>query len=236
MLDVIPLESLGLAKKWPRLHQLQTELVGLEEHRRRAEEQASTLHNQLPSAKERDLAAAAEAVRAGKEPAAEGIHEREIQERQERARRDAIIYQRAVSAAMSDIGAFRAKHQTELFADVAQRRAEIAKRMGDAARVAASEYARYEGLARLVATLEPVESVEESDEPARSVTHILSFATGQRAPERGDVEAMLAYLAGLGQDGLDRAVERNDEQADDLVDEATERARSPRSFARFVAV
>ena len=199
MLDIIPLESLGLAKRWPNLTKLQDELIGLEEHRQRAEEQASLLQNGLPSAREKDLAEAAEAIRGGGHPS-EGTHEQAIIAELERARRDSLIYARAVAAAQSDIGALRTQHQAALFRDVAERRAEIAREMAEGARTAAAAYTRYADLERLVTTLEPVAEVVESDQPARAVTHIVSFAaSNQRGPERGDIEHTLGYLVGLGQ-------------------------------------
>ena len=213
MLDIIPLQDLGLEKRWPRLDKLQDELVGLEQHRQRAEEQASLLQNGLASARERDLSAAAEAVRGGGDLPG-NTHEEAIVAELERSRRDAVIYQRAVSAVMSDIGQLRSKHQAELFADVVGERQKIAKQIADAARVASSGFARFSDLERLVRTLEPLEPVEESDEPPQNVTRILSFAaSNQRAPERGDVEATLSYLASLGE-AADLAL---DEQGDDLV-------------------
>ncbi len=211
MLDLVPLRDLGLAARWPKLAKLQDELVGLEQHRQRAEEQASLLQNGLPSARERDLAAAAEAIRAGGDLPG-STHEESIVAELERARRDAVVYARAVSAAQSDIGALRAKYQEELFRDVAGERQKIAKRMSDAARIAASEYARYADLERLVTTLEPVAEVEETDQPARSVTHIL-FATGRQAHERGEIEGTLAYLAGLGEGEVVEVGDREDEGA-----------------------
>ena len=124
MLDLVPLVDLKLEKRWPRLHELQNELVGLEQHRRRAEEQSSTLSSGLASARERDLSEAAQALRAG-EDLPGNVHEDAIVAELEQARRDMGIYGRAVSAVQTDIGALRARHQVELFNDVMARRAEI---------------------------------------------------------------------------------------------------------------
>ncbi len=211
MLDLVPLRDLGLEKRWPKLTKLQDELIGLEQHRQRAEEQASLLQNGLPSARERDLAEAAAAIRGGSDLPG-NAHEEAIIAELERARRDAVVYQRAVAAAQTDIGVLRTQHQAELFNDVTQRRAEIAAEMAEGARTAAAAYTRYADLERLVTTLEPVAGVEETDQPARSVTHIL-FATGRQAPERGEIEGTLGYLVGLGEGEVEVAHEVTDGEA-----------------------
>ncbi len=112
-MDTIPLKSLGLERKWARLAELQDELAGLQLVQQQAEAQASVLHNEFPGASERDLIEAAQALRAGGEPPSEGTHEKAVQERLERARKDAIVYRRAAEQVMSDIGALRARHQAE---------------------------------------------------------------------------------------------------------------------------
>ena len=214
-MDLVPLKSLGLEKRWPRLAELQNELAGLQRHQAQAEHLASTLHNQIPVAREQDLNESAAALRAGKEPGTERTHERAIEQRLENARRDSIIYKRAVEGVQADIGQLREENQQALFADVLASRAKIAKQMSEAASVAASGYAQYENLSRLVKTLAPAAPVAEIG-PARSTTAVIGYQTTQRGPNRGDIEAALGYLVELGQVETD-----NDEQAGEgtLADE-----------------
>ena len=122
------------------------------------------------------------------------------------------------SEAMSDVGRLRTQYQAELYRDVTAWRAEIAQEMAQGARTAAAAYARYEGLSRLVRTLQPVESVEESDQPARNVTQIL-FASGQQPPQRGDIEAAIGYLSSLAEVETPAAAAGQGEQADEQADE-----------------
>ena len=198
-MDFIPLRDLGLQKRWPRLAELQDELAGLQRHQQRAEGLASTLHNELPGARERDLVEAAEALRSGKD-APENVNEKAAEQRLERARRDAVVYRRAAEATMSDIGALRAQHQTALYRDVVEARDEIARKMAEAARTASSAFSRYEGLARLSETLRPPEAVPEITGPQKNTNVFMGFANmGQRVPDRGTIEQTLAHLVELGE-------------------------------------
>lgn len=201
MNEFLPLKNLGLGKSWPRLARLQDELAGLQEHARQAGTEVELLQNQLAPARERDIDAEAQALRAGKE-APEPTHEPEIQRRLERARRDQAVYARAVEAATSDLGAFRTKHRAALFADVAKARQQIALEVAEAARTALAGFSKHEDLAYLIKDLQPPAGSEEATGPAGSTNVFLGFqTTQQQGPARGHVEQTLAYLVGLASAG-----------------------------------
>lgn len=193
----IPLKSLNLESRWPRLTRLQDEVAGLEKRARQTEVEASHLKAELGPARERDLDAEANAIRSGgKVP--EPKHEREIQTKLEKATRDAAVMSRALQAAQTDHGAFLAKHRGELFADVAGARSEIAAKVAESAREALAGFGRYEDIHYVLKGLQPPPQPVDSNAPPQRLTQtLIGVATTQSGPARGDVEEALRHLISL---------------------------------------
>lgn len=121
------------------------EALTLEKRARQAEVEVSRLKAELGPARERDLDAEANAIRSGgKVP--DATNEPKVKAKLASAERDAAVMSRALQAAQTDHGAFLAKHRGELFADVAERRAQIARDAAEAAGTALQAYGRYEDL------------------------------------------------------------------------------------------
>lgn len=197
-MDIRQLTTLGLEKRWPRLARLQTEIAGLEKRNREAEVEVMRLRAELGPAREKDLDAEAKAIRAGKEPP-KSKHEPDVQRKLERAERDSAVMGRALQAAQTDLGTFLAKHQAELYRDVAVARSQIGARVAEAARAALVDYVRYEDLFYVLKNLTPPPPNREG-EPVQRLTQSFiggGVQTTQRGPDRGEVEAMLQHLISL---------------------------------------
>src|SRR5215212_8772943 len=66
-LQRIPLKRMGLDKKWKRLDKMQDEIFDLERRRKQAERDLEIAHMAVDAAKDTDAAAAAAALRKGKD-------------------------------------------------------------------------------------------------------------------------------------------------------------------------
>ena len=194
----VPLETLNLKTRWPKLARIQEEVADLEARHRKASAKAATLRAGLPGARERDLRLAAEAVRSGrKAPAAS--HEDAGRAKLEAAEREAAVLQRALQAAQADYGALVAEHRDGLYRGVAEARRKIAARIAESARAALADYAKHEDFAYTLKGLAPPPPSLE-DQPVQRLTQVVGGAvmtTRSAGPPRGEVEGLLAYLIGL---------------------------------------
>ena len=153
-----------------------------------------------PHARARDLDAEAAALLEGKKPP-EPKHERAAQDALDRAVRNRDVAARAVQALHEKLGAFMGEHQAAVYADVAEARRKVAEELAEHARAALARYARFEDLGYHVKRLRPAEPVDENA-PALRLTNVFAglHITHSDGPARGDIEAVLSYLAGLAAD------------------------------------
>ncbi len=205
-MEDLRLTELGLDKKWPKLARLQQEVEGLARQLERARAEAQQHRAQLGPARERDLRAEAEALRAGKKMP-DPVHEPKVQAELEEAERRAARLERALQSAREEYAASFAEHQREVFDAVLEARHEIAEELARHATAALRLFGRHEDLARQVKQLRPAPVVDEGA-PARPLTNAFAgVMTTQRGPDRGHIEQVLTYLVGLGadQEGEDAA-------------------------------
>ena len=197
----INLKALNLEARWPKLARLQDEIKHLEKHTRAAEVEVSTRRAAISPSRERDLDAAASAIRSGaKSP--KTSNEDEAKGRPQVAERNHAVMTRALEAARTDYGVFLQKHRAELFRDVAKQRSQIAREAAASAREALAAYSRFEDLRYVLKGLEPpIEAADNTAPAQRLTTAVIGLqTTGSTGPDRGQVEAMLSYVASLGQD------------------------------------
>ena len=193
------LRALGLEKRWPRLTELLREVASFEQKLRKANAEVQQLQAALAPARERDLNAQAQAVRAGKEPP-KVSEEQRAEKKLDAVRRDAVILSRALQAVQTDLGAFRAKRQAALFNDVLDARQQIANQLAEHARGALRDFTRWSDLHYVVRDLTPPEPTQEN-QPAERSTIVYGparVATTSSGPARGNVEQMLQHLISLG--------------------------------------
>ncbi len=178
-------------QRWPRLRELEEEVAELTRRHQDAQAEAQGLENQLETARRADLDREAKAVRSGKNPP-KPKHEPPIQSKLDTARRNAEVYRRALEAAQSDLGAFRAEHSGALFADLEHFRGEIARDFAKHAQRAMQGFGRYSDLAYLLKNLEP-----PVDDPGPRFFPVIGVHTTKSGPDRGEIEQVLSYLIGL---------------------------------------
>ena len=197
-MDNLNLKALNLQSKWPHLARLQDEIRDLEKHARAAEVEVSTRRAVIAPAREQDLDSAAKAVRSGaKSP--KTSNEDEAKGRLQVAERNHAVMTRALEAARTDYGVFLQKHRAELFADVVEQRAQIARDAAEAARTALQAYGRYEDLFYTVKALQPPVEAVDNNAPAQRLTQtVIGIATTQSGPARGETEAALRHVIALG--------------------------------------
>jgi len=204
--EVVPLEQHGLAKKWAKLDRLQREVASLEERRQQAERDVLSLRGGIDAASAKDAEAASRAIRAGKDVPTPK-HEKDALAAVEGAERTASYLYAAVSGAAQDLHAHTTKHRSELLADLAQSREELAAELAALSPEVASKYRKLlevEALAKRLAP--PVAQEENHGEPQDTTVLIGPMSTRTTAgPNRGEVEAALAYLASLAPTGSERS-------------------------------
>jgi hypothetical protein len=201
----VPLKSLGLERRWPKLDRIQNEIASLERNLSRAEGEAQQARAQLGAAHERDIAAEAKAYRAGK-AAPEPVHEPQVRAELEAAERRVAVTQHALQAAREDLGGFLAVHQSALYQDALEARDRIGREAARAAQEAQRSYSRYEGLSRTLKGLAPPPSIEtgppgSGDPPVMRTTNSfigMVHTARQAGPDRGRIEQVLGYLVSLG--------------------------------------
>ncbi len=115
---------------------------------------------------------------------------------------------RAVESAREDYAKFMQEHQQELYQDIAERRAELAASVAEAARDALRGFGQWSDLAYTLRSLQPPVAPPETGPPGSEDARTIrpptnSFVggggiqTAQRGPDRGAIEQALAYLMSL---------------------------------------
>jgi hypothetical protein len=192
----IPLQQLGLEKRWPGLAELQSEVVNLTRQVEKAGGEARALEAQLQQAKHKDLDREASAVRSGRKAPAP-TEEPKVQKQLEAAQRNGLVLSRALEAAQMDLGVLRAKYQGELYEDVVEARAKVAKSLAGHAKRALADFSRWSDLHYTVKDLMPVVPLDENRPAERSTLVPAVQVVTSPGPDRGRVEQMLSYLVSL---------------------------------------
>ncbi len=197
----IPLETLNLKSKWPRLAELQQEVVSLERQVERSTAEVQRLEGELVGARNKDLADGARAIRASR-TAPSSTAEPKVQKKLDAAKRNRDVLAKALEDARSDLGALRAKHQHALFEDVRQARQKIAAEVAEAAARALQGFSRYSDLHYLLKDLAPPPPATDEQAPAQRLTQTFVglHTTTSDGPARGEVEGVLQYLISLAPD------------------------------------
>ncbi len=203
----VDLQGLGLASKWPKLLKLEGDRANFKRRYERAAQKVNTLTAHVPRARAADLDAEAAAVRQGRRPP-ESTREADAKRDLEAAIRERDILERTVQAVEEEYGAFMAQHQSALFRDVLRGRDEIGREAAKRAREALSAYSKWADMAPVIKGLTPAAPMDENAPARRTTNSFIGLHTTQRGVNRGDIEAALAYLIGLGaedQEGDDAA-------------------------------
>jgi hypothetical protein len=198
----IPLESLDLKSKWPRLAELQSEVVSLERQLQKASAELQTLERGVAEAKNKDIAHEAHAVRSGKKPPT-STEEPQAQKRLDAAKRNRDVLSKALEDAQTDLALLRSKHQHALYQDVRQARQKIAAKVAEHAKEAFGGFSKYSDLHYLLRDLAPPAPPPDENAPAQRLT--IAYAAGVQTtrsvgPDRGHVEQTLQYLVSLAPD------------------------------------
>ncbi len=198
--DTVPLERFGLEKKWKRLATLQNEAQDLIGRYQEAAQKVAELEQGRQAARDRDLDAHAAALRTGGE-IPEPEHEAALDKELAGAVRTRDALQRAVEGAIADVTAYRLEHAAKLQADIEAALSTKAQELARHAREAAALYAEFEdGKLEARRLIPPQGAPENTGEPQNSSVLIGPMSTRTLSgPNRGDVEAVLSYLASLGQ-------------------------------------
>jgi len=194
--DVFPLERFGLAEGYPKLTKLQREVAGLDARRLEAERGLVALRQAVAAAREKDSEAAGSALRGG-EDMPRPRHEAEAKREVEGAERTVEALQKATSAAAQDLAAEQRKHSVALARDLTRARGEAAKRVSEQASSLLADLGLfYDTTATAKKFAPPAALAQDENAPARDIFMVAQAARPQ-GPQRGDVEQILAYLAGL---------------------------------------
>jgi hypothetical protein len=198
--EAVSLERFGLERKWRKLATLQNEVAGLIQRYQEAAQKVAELEQGRQSARDRDLDAHAQAIRAGEE-APEPAHEAALDDELVVAVRTRDALQRATEGAVADVTAYRLEHAAKLQADIEAALSTKAQELARHAQEAAALYAEFEdGKLEAKRLIPPQGAPENVGEPQNSSVLIGPMSTRTLAgPNRGDVEAVLSYLASLGQ-------------------------------------
>lgn len=195
------LKQLGLSERWPKLKKHLEEVASLDNRVRESESQVQKLRAALPHAEQKDLDNAAAAVRDGKDvPHATNTDSAKRQ--LEAAERTKNIMARAAESARQDLNSFMAQHQQQLFEDVAQARAEIAREAAGAARTALGAFSKWSDIHYLLRDLAPPPEAPDYNKPAARLTQtVMGIHTTQSSgPARGDIEGALQHVISLGEE------------------------------------
>jgi hypothetical protein len=196
---MLDLNRYGLADKWPKLRAMQEEIASLEYHKGKAEGEVAAAQGAISAAQERDAEAAAKAIRAGKD-VPKATHEAKALGALEDAERTLAAYRKALADVESDLARFVAEHRDALRAAMVEALNENDRELAHHAREAARRYAFREDAKYDLKQFAPPLAPPDENAPAQRLSTTVIGVTTQRAsgPNRGDVEAMLAYLASLG--------------------------------------
>jgi hypothetical protein len=199
LFDPVPLDALGL--KWPKLDGQQEEVRSLINQHAEAVQAVAKLEAQRPDARERDLDAAAAAIRAGKEapaPKAEPALERKL----ESAMRTRDAFSRAVSNAIGELEAFKRVHAASLEADATFSLEALRSQLADKAKQTAALYEEAESAAASVKKLAPPAVAPPQSLAAGQDTvyapQFVARTSRSAGPERGTINLVLSHLQALG--------------------------------------
>ncbi len=197
--QAVPLERFGIHKKWRRLDKLQREAEGLIDRYQEAAAKVAELEQGRQDARDKDLDASATALRSGAE-APEPEHEAALDKELAGAVRTRDALQRAVEGAMADVTSYRLEHVSTLQQDITAALDAKAQELAEHARAAAALYAEVEDGRLEARRLVPVQSAPENTSGPQDTTVLLGPMTTRTVsgPARGDIEAILSYLASLG--------------------------------------
>ncbi len=201
--EAVALERFGLQKKWRRLDKLQQEAEGLIGRYQEAAAKVADLEQGRQDARDKDLDAAAAALRSG--PSAEALepeHEAALDKELAGAVRTRDALQRAVEGAMAEVASYRLEHATTLQQEITAALDAKAQELAEHAGAAAALYAEVEDGRLEAKRLAPVRGApENTGEPQDTTVLIGPMTTGTIAggPNRGEVEAVLNYLSSLAQ-------------------------------------
>src|SRR5215210_6982118 len=129
----INLHALGLAAKWPKLAKLQQDRAQFQQRHQKAAAQVGVLTAHISRARNADIDASSKAVRQGRKPP-EPTHEPAAKRDLESAVRERAVLARTVQAVEEEYGEFLARHQAQLYADVARAREGVAAKLAEHAR------------------------------------------------------------------------------------------------------
>ncbi len=212
--EAVPLSRFDLEKRWKRLGALQDEAQDLIGRYQEALAKVAALEQGREDARDKDLTAQAAALRSSRsshDELPEPEHELALDKDLEGARRSMQALQRATEGAIADVNAYRAKHAASLAEDIQEALGAKARALADHARQAAAIYAEVEdgkALARRFGP-PPPPAQENTGAPEDTTVLIGPMTTGTIAggPNRGEVEAVLSYLAGLAPMGSESGAE-----------------------------
>jgi chromosome segregation ATPase len=189
------LEKFGIAGRWPKVAQLQQELTSLEQRQGEADAAVVAARNAIPAAEAKDREADAKAIRAGE--ASKAQYKAKAQAALEDAERTLAAYGKAIEDARVELAALVAAHRTELRSAVIDALRENDQALAQHAREAARRYAFREDAQYDLKELTPPTPPDENAPAQRNSFELLAHHTTNNTPNRGDVEGMLGYLAGL---------------------------------------
>jgi hypothetical protein len=194
---MLDLRKYGIRDEWPELVKRQQEVANLERRRSEAEGNVAVARNAIERAKEQDAEAAAKALRAGKAmPSAKA--QAKAQDDLAEAERMHVASSRAVEAAQTDLGAYQARHAGEIRASLSRALRDKARRLAAHATEAVQLYGQLEDSRYDLRRLTPPAPTQEFSGPPQNITTVIGYhGTDSSRPDRGNVEAMLAYLANL---------------------------------------
>ncbi len=199
--EAVPLERFGLEKKYKKLAATQDETQDLIRQYEEAAGHVAVLEQGREAARDKDLDAAAAALRAGDEvPEAE--HEAALDKELAGAVRARDALQRAVEGTLADVASYRLEHATRLQQDITAALDAKAQELAEHARAAAALYAEVEDGRLEAKRLAPVQGAPENTGAPQDTTVLIGpMTTGTIAggPNRGEVEAVLNYLSSLAQ-------------------------------------
>lgn len=192
--DVFPLDRFGLAEGYPKLTKLQHEVAELDARRLEAERGLVALRQAVSAARESDSEAAASALRAGRDMP-RPRHEAEAKREVEGAERTCAALQKATSTAAEDLAHEQSKHSAALVRDLSRARGAAAKRVSEQASSLLADLGLFYDTVATAKKFTPPASLDENA-PARDI-FMVAQASRPQGPQRGDIERVLAYLAGL---------------------------------------
>jgi hypothetical protein len=199
---MIDLNKYGVADRFPKLVRLERVASDLEAARLKTEREVAAARQAVEAAREEDTNAAADALRAGRKPPSDmGKREARARTALESAERTSAAYSRAVEAARHDVEAAYAECSGEIREAVVEARGEASRRISGHVRAMLPDYALVMDSRYDLRALTPPTPPPEADGPGRNTVDfggVINTRNVYGEPfERGDVEAMLSYLAAL---------------------------------------